>query len=59
MENERFITAEELAAMLDVSVHTTRVWRRTGKGPPFYRIGRIRYRYSEVTAWIESCKQGS
>jgi hypothetical protein len=49
--NEEFLTAEELAKQLKVSVAAIRVWQR--RGLPNLPVGRLR-RYSllEVTAWL-------
>lgn len=49
---------EPLAApYLGVSVHTLQKWRRTGKGPAFYRVGRaITYDVSDLDAFLEANK---
>lgn len=53
------MTPEQLAEMLHVTLSTLESWRAKGSGPPFVRLGTssrspIRYRRSEVLAWIES-----
>jgi excisionase family DNA binding protein len=51
---EELLTAQELARLLKVSVHTLRAWRREGVGPPWIKVGRaIRYRRSDVERWLE------
>ena len=51
--SERFLTADELAAILNVSAHTIRKWRIQGK-IPYYKLGRsLRFRVSEVLAKIQ------
>jgi len=48
-----FLTADELAAMLNVPVRTVRrCWR--GWGLTAYRVGRaLRFRLPEVRAWLK------
>ena len=53
------MTPEQLSEMLHVTLSTLESWRAKGSGPPFVRLGKstrspIRYRRSEVLAWIES-----
>ncbi len=50
---DRLLTAEELAAFLDVPIKTLYMWRYRGEGPVGFRVGRhIRYRWSDVEQWI-------
>lgn len=49
------ITANQLAALLGVSIRTLWRLRRTGKVPPPVRIGScIRWRIEEVQAWLDA-----
>jgi predicted site-specific integrase-resolvase len=43
------------AAVLDVTPGTLSVWRSTGRyALPFLKVGRkVRYRYSDLLAWLE------
>ena len=51
---DRLITVQELADYLGVPVATLYQWRYRREGPPGFRVGRhLRYRWSEVEAWIE------
>lgn len=51
---DRLLTAQELAAYLDVPVATLYAWRYRGEGPPGFRVGRfLRYRRRDVEEWIE------
>lgn len=49
-----FLTQDDVAIMLRVSVDTVRRMRQRGDGPPFVRLSkrRILYRRSDVDAWI-------
>lgn len=52
--NDRLLTAEELADFLDVPIKTLYAWRHRGEGPIGFRVGRhIRYRRVDVELWIE------
>lgn len=50
---EPLLTAQELAALLNVPVATIYTWRYLGTGPPGFRVGRhLRYRQSDLERWI-------
>ena len=52
-DNDRLLSAEDLAAFLDVPIKTLYMWRFRGEGPVGFRVGRhIRYRWSDVEQWI-------
>lgn len=55
------MTDAQVAQLLDVSTKTLASWRSTGRyGLAFLRIGaRIRYRKSDVLAWLESRRHGA
>lgn len=49
------LTAQEFAAMLDVSMHTIESWRKKGRGPRFVRLERqVYYRNADIKEWIAS-----
>jgi len=49
----------DLAALLDVSLETLRIWRQNGCGPPAIRISkRPYYRLNDLRSWIESLPAG-
>lgn len=51
---DRLLTVEELADYLAVPVATLYQWRYRKEGPTGFRVSRhVRYRWSEVEAWIE------
>ena len=54
LENEHLIGLEEIAAHLDVSKDTIRVWIRKGT-IPYKKVGRqYKFRLSEVDEWVDS-----
>lgn len=52
-EDDRLLTAEDLAAFLDVPIKTLYAWRYRGEGPVGFRVGKhVRYRWTDVEQWI-------
>ncbi|MFJ9787077.1 MULTISPECIES: helix-turn-helix transcriptional regulator [Amycolatopsis] len=52
--NDRLLSIEDLSAYLQVPVNTLYQWRKTGKGPAGFRVGKyVRYRPSDVDTWID------
>lgn len=50
---DRYLTPEDLAALLSVPIETVYHWRKRRTGPPGFRIGRhIRYDPAVVRDWI-------
>lgn len=50
--SEEYLTAAQLAELLQVPEKTVLVWRREGSGPPSGKFGRhIRFRRSDVDNW--------
>jgi predicted DNA-binding transcriptional regulator AlpA len=55
MSATEWLDTRALAAELGVSSRTVEVWRLTGDGPAFVKIGRLcRYRRADVDAWLLS-----
>ena len=53
MRRRSLWTEKEVAAYLAVSVRTVQGWRRSGEGPPWFMLGRLRrYRPESVDAWL-------
>jgi excisionase family DNA binding protein len=51
--DEPLIGIAELARRLDVPVATVYRWRRYGRGPKGFLIGRsVKFRWSDVEAWL-------
>jgi hypothetical protein len=49
-----FVNDVEAAKLLSVSPQTLRNWRFLGKGPPYYRRGRlVRYNFSDLLAYMD------
>lgn len=49
---------EEVAVMLRRPLETVRRWRRTGEGPPMFRLGgRVMAYRDEVERWVEEQSQ--
>ncbi|WSK84111.1 helix-turn-helix domain-containing protein [Amycolatopsis sp. NBC_01286] len=48
------LSIEDLSSYLQVPVNTLYQWRKTGKGPAGFRVGKyVRYRPSDVDTWID------
>jgi PTS system nitrogen regulatory IIA component len=56
--NERLLTARELADLLGFQAGTVVNWAERGELPSFKIGGRLRFRQSEVLAWLEERRQG-
>lgn len=50
---ERLLTARELGELLGFAAGTVVDWAEAGKVPAFKIGGRLRFRESEVVAWLE------
>ncbi|WP_326677808.1 helix-turn-helix transcriptional regulator [Streptomyces sp. NBC_01237] len=52
---DRYLSPEDLAAMLAVPVETVYHWRKRRTGPTGFRVGRhVRYDPTVVREWINS-----
>ena len=55
--DDPLLTIEEVGAYIQVPVKTLYDWRHRGIGPAGMRVGRyVRYRLSDVDAWLETCR---
>jgi nitrogen PTS system EIIA component len=50
---ERLLTAREVAELLSFSSATVQDWAERGEIPGYKLAGRLRFRESEVLAWLE------
>lgn len=52
-----FISAQETAKRLNISVATLARWRKAGKSPPAYRMGHAwKFDETELAEFIQSCR---
>ena len=50
---DQMLEPRHLAALMSISPRTLETWRREGRGPAVTKVeGAVRYRYSDVLAWI-------
>lgn len=60
MNRSALITTRDVAEMLGVSRSTLYGWAVAGYGPPPIKVGRqVRYKASDVDAWLEQQKRSS
>jgi hypothetical protein len=49
------LSETQAAAFVSKSVSSLRLWRRTGKGPVFYKLGRTpKYSRDNLNAWLHA-----
>ena len=52
---KKLMTPDELADYLSVTLHCVYAWSSRGGGPRVLRVGgRLRYRETDVEAWLDS-----
>lgn len=50
-----YLTSREVAKQLHIHDVTICKWRVAGKGPIYYKVGRmVRYKQDDVMQWIEA-----
>lgn len=53
-----YLTPEQLAARLGVTLAAVRKWRTRGQGPVAYKFcGALRYALADVQRWEVSCRE--
>jgi excisionase family DNA binding protein len=57
--SERLLTSAELAGILGFATGTVLDWFERGELPGFRIGGRLRFRESEVLAWLETKRTGT
>ena len=57
--SERLLTARELGELLGFSASTIVDWSERGEVPAFKVGGRLRFRLSELEAWLEARRIGA
>jgi excisionase family DNA binding protein len=56
--DEPLISMADVAARLGMPVETLRRWRKHGRGPQGYRLGRhVQFRWSEVETWLQQQRE--
>jgi excisionase family DNA binding protein len=57
---QQYLSSEEAAVYLGISVKTVRDWRHKGQGPPSYKLGGlVRYDLRELDAWVKAQGEGA
>lgn len=51
MIEDRYLTVQQLADRYGFKAKTIYMWNTRGTGPPYVKVGRPRYRLSDVIAW--------
>lgn len=51
----KYLTTNDVAALLRAAPETVRYWRHKGTGPASFKVGRrVLYDQADVEAWIEA-----
>jgi len=51
------LTPDDVAEILNLSIHTLAVWRCDGRGPRFHKVGRlVRYSVADVESYLEQAR---
>ncbi len=58
---DRFLTADEVSSILQISPSTLTGWRQKGEGPPFVKVGRkcVRYPEADLRTWVGDLARGA
>jgi len=58
-EGDKLLSTRQLADELGLSMVCLQQWRHRGKGPKFLQFGpgSVKYRLSDVEAWLASCER--
>lgn len=57
---DELLPAPDVSAEIHVPEPTLAQWRHRGEGPKFLKLGgHVRYRRSDLDAWLESCARSS
>lgn len=53
--NQRFMTTDEVAALVRSTPQTVKWWRHAKQGPKWFRVGRrVLYVEADVLEWLEA-----
>ena len=54
------LNTSQVAAILGIKPNTAEIWRLQGKGPKFYKIGRlVKYSSSDLDEYLRAQQRGS
>jgi predicted DNA-binding transcriptional regulator AlpA len=60
MANDELVDAKTLEAESNIAEKTWANWRSQGIGPKYLKLrGHVRYRRSDVDAWLTSCERNT
>lgn len=60
MTDSEFLTVEEVAELLRAPAESVRHWRKVGKGPKSFKVGRrVLYAREDVVAFIAAARAGT
>jgi predicted DNA-binding transcriptional regulator AlpA len=60
LKNELLYDENYVAQLLGCTPKALQAWRTRGGGPPFVKLGRlVRYKWSDVSAWLETRRRTS
>ena len=58
--NDQLVTLAEAAEITRAPIDTLRYWRKVGRGPQAFKVGRrVVYRRSEVLRWIDEQQEAA
>ena len=56
---DELLTTMDLSDETKIPARTFDQWRYLGRGPKFLKVGgHVRYRRSDVDAWLAACERG-
>jgi predicted DNA-binding transcriptional regulator AlpA len=58
VNHESLVPLSDVADYFGVPIETFYSWRKKGKAPKGFKVGRaVKYRWSEVEAWLEAHRE--
>ena len=54
--NKKYLTPQEVSALIGCKINTLAVWRCRQKGPPYVNVGRILYDQDDFFTWKDNRK---
>ena len=54
-DQQRLLSARQLADYLQIPLATLYQWRYRGEGPPGFKLGNhVRYRWTDIQTWLDT-----